>query len=102
VGDIMRVESGEVYRISDAVLDTAGRIDRMADGIWSWAHLAADAIEGSPVCNPLASEVSAFWREALEGLAGEVRGFGTDIRDAAASYEATDDTARFLVHRAAG
>jgi hypothetical protein len=98
----MRVESGEVYRISDAVLDTAGRLERMADGIWSWNNSAEGAIEGSPVCNPLSSEVAAFWRRALEGVAEEVRGYGTEIRDAAASYQATDETARFLVHRAAG
>ena len=36
--EITSIDVPEVYRMGDAVLDAAGRLDRLSSGVESWAY----------------------------------------------------------------
>ena len=76
--------------MSDATLDAAGRLERLAARVPTWEYAAQGAVGGSVTCETAAAEAARHWEFTLGKLAGEVRLFGSDLRQAATDYRATD------------
>lgn len=101
MGEITSIDVPELTRIGDGVLDVAGRLGRLAGGIETWEHTADEAVDGSQVCRWALPATSLSWRYTLEKLAGDLRSYGDDLRQAAAGYRAADVAAQERV-RASG
>jgi hypothetical protein len=95
VDEITSIDVPEVYRMSDAVLDAAGRLERLAAGVESWQYAGKSAVAGSVTCDPATVEAAYHWEFTLGKLAEQVRLYGADLRQAATDYrEADADAAR--------
>ena len=93
MGEITGVDAPQVSAIGDAVLDVAGRLERLAHGTGEGAWRARSAVAGSQLSEFGAADTALSWQEALQGLAEQVRAFGTDLRQAAADYQESDAAA---------
>lgn len=93
MGEITSVDVPEVFAIGDAVLDAAGRLERLSAGVGDGARLAEPAVEGSQLSLHGVVETSLTWQTTLEGFAEQVRGLGADLRKAASDYRAADGAA---------
>ena len=93
MGEGARVDVPELTGIGDAVLDVAGRLDRVATGIETWEYAAQHAVDGAAMCYSEMSYAAMRWQGTLTQLAAEVREFGSELRRTAEDYRAADAAA---------
>jgi len=89
MGAMVRIDQPQVSKIGKAVLDVAGRLERIAGEVERCGLTSASAVEGSAALNA-ACGYAVDWRQTLTDLAGQVRGFGDDLHKAAGDYHQTD------------
>jgi hypothetical protein len=97
MGEISSIDVPAVSAIGDAVLDVAGRLDRLAAGVDDLTHLADEAVPGSVTCDWAMPAVARSWSYTLGRLAGDLREHGEDIRRSAADYHRADVEAEALL-----
>jgi hypothetical protein len=100
VSDVTSIDASEVDRIGDAVLDVAGRIERIAGGMRDWQYAAHDAVDGAEMCYSATSYAAGAWLHTLEDMADAVREFGGGLRRVAADYRQSDSGAAARVREA--
>jgi hypothetical protein len=93
MSDGVGVDGPAVAGIGEAVLDAAGRLERLAAGIGAWEYQAQDAVDGAAMCYSTMPYAAGMWQSTLTRLAGEVRAFGGELREAAAGYQQSDRAA---------
>ena len=93
------VDGPELTGIGGSVLDVAGRLERAASGMETWAYAAQHAVEEAVTCSSELTYAAGSWRATLETLAGEVREFGGDLRKAAEDYHGADAAAAERLRR---
>jgi hypothetical protein len=101
VAETTSIDVPEVFRMSDAVLDAAGRLDRLAARVEAGRYAGRQVLPGSVTCQPGTVETAAHWQVTLGRLAEEVRTFGAELRTAATEYREADEFAAHQV-RASG
>ncbi|GIE92997.1 hypothetical protein [Paractinoplanes rishiriensis] len=101
MAEITSIDVPEVFRMSDAVLDAAGRLDRLSARVEARRYAEKHVLPGSVTCDPGTVEAAASWQVTLARLAEEVRAFGTELRTAATAYREADEFAARQV-RASG
>jgi hypothetical protein len=89
MGAMVRIDQPQVSKIGKAVLDVAGRLERIAGEVDRCGASSASAVEGSAAL-AATDGYGGSWRRNLTDLAGQVRGFGDDLHRAAGDYHQTD------------
>jgi hypothetical protein len=85
----VRMDQPQVSKIGNAVLDVAGRLERIAGEVDRCGATSASAVDGSAAL-VAADGYGGSWRRHLTDLADQVRGFGGDLHRAAGDYHRTD------------
>jgi hypothetical protein len=100
VSDVTGIDASEVDRIGDAVLDAAGRLERIAGGMSDWQYTARYAVDGAEMCYSATPYAAGAWQATLGELAESVRKFGSGLRQAAADYRRSDSGVAAVVRGA--
>jgi hypothetical protein len=90
VDEITSIDVPEVHRMSDATLDVAGLLERLAAGVETWEYAGRNAVAGSETCDPRSVLLAYRWQRTLRNLAEQVRLHGADLRQAATDYREAD------------
>lgn len=86
---MVRIDKAQVSKIGNAVSDVAVRLERIAGEVDRCGALSASAVEGSAAL-AATDGYGGSWRRTLTDLAGQVRGFGDELHQAAGDYHRTD------------
>jgi hypothetical protein len=89
MGALVRIDEPQVSKIGNAVFDVAGRLEQIAGEVDRCGASSASAVEGSAAL-VAADGYGNGWQQTLTDLAGQVRGFGSDLHRAAGDYQQTD------------
>jgi hypothetical protein len=89
MGAMVRIDQPQVSKIGNAVLDVAGRLERIAGEVDRCGTISDSAVEGSAAL-VAAERYASGWQRTLTDLAEQVRGFGGDLHRAAGDYHETD------------
>ena len=89
MGAMVRIDEPQVSKIGNAVFDVAGRLEQIAGEVDRCGASSASAVEGSAAL-VAAHGYGGSWQRVLTDLAGQVRGFGSDLHRAAGDYQQTD------------
>jgi hypothetical protein len=89
MGAMVRIDEPQVSKIGNAVFDVAGRLEQIAGEVDRCGASSASAVEGSAAL-VAANGYGSGWQRTLTDLAGQVRGFGSDLHRAAGDYQQTD------------
>ena len=89
MGGMVRIDESQVSRIGNAVFDVAGRLEQIAGEVDRCGTTTDSAVQGSAAL-AATGNYAIGWRNVLTDLAGQVRGFGSDLHRAAGDYQETD------------
>ncbi|MCU7725162.1 hypothetical protein ODJ79_15650 [Actinoplanes sp. KI2] len=101
MGAMVRIDQPEVSKIGNAVLDVAGRLERVSGEVDRCGSITDSAVEGSAALGATGN-YAIGWRETLTDLAGQVRAFAGDLHKAAGDYHETDAEAAARLSSEAG
>ncbi|MBM2621638.1 hypothetical protein JIG36_39655 [Actinoplanes sp. LDG1-06] len=91
--DMTSIDAPEIRAMGVAVGGVADRLERVAEQMRGWEHSGEGAVEGSRVCESELFGTALLWETTMAGLAGFVRDYGDQLRQAAGDFVTTDENA---------